>query len=348
MVVLVAPSGKGHKGTAIRLGRKLMSLVGVKVIKGKGSTEKIINNIAGTVSIQQAAAGAISTTQQDAVATIIAPELSVLLSKATYSDSLVDFLTDIYDAEDPFTYMTQGGGNIILKNPCVTFLAGATPTSIGDSIPQKAHESGYLGRVLHVYHNGDEKEGDALVDIDDSDLDISEVGHIQQLELDLVDGLKAIKQLNGAFNYTKEAREWLAHWYQQWLRHPKWQSEGYPTRRTDHMLRIAMLLRISQHLDLTLDLNTLKAADMALGRIEEGFQFAFANIGESPIAKSTQRVILLLKAHGGRCTSAELARGLYRYFRDYDEIKQVLKTLREAGLIVYEGITNHIEYWRLP
>lgn len=346
MTILIAPSGKGHKGTAMRLGRHLMQKAGVKVIKGKGSTEKIISEISnkGVATIVQ---NVISQKPPDAIATLYAPELSVLLSKQTYAETLIDFLTDIYDAENEFTYMTQSGGVTTLHNPCLTMIAGATPVSIGDSIPEKAHSHGFLGRLLAVYHDGREKEPDPLVDLDDTDVDPTFITANRTLEETLVRRLLDMKKIKGPASFTTNGRDWYKHWYAQWFESAEGQGEGYATRRPDHLARVAMLLRLSEFGDTILDESVLSAADVALSVLEKGFPLAFAHIGHTKLAKLQERIVETIQRAGGRIASPVLKNKVIKYFNDIDELKLILRTLDEAGLIKYLGIAQNVEWWGL-
>lgn len=149
MCILVAPSGRGHKGTAMRSGRQLMEGAGVYTLKGKMSTERLIMRMKEGPALvgSNGHRTSMPPPARDAIATLVAPELSVLISKAIYADSMIDFLTDIADADGDFSYDTQKAGTQTLKNPCLTFFAGATPRSIGESIPEKAHSTGFASLV---------------------------------------------------------------------------------------------------------------------------------------------------------------------------------------------------------
>lgn len=360
MAVLVAPSGKGHKGTAMRLGRELMVGAGVRVLKGKGSTEKLIDDLAGVGRTSVSATGRITTGQPDAVATIIAPELSVFLSRQVYADSLIDFLTDIADADGNFTYSIKTGGDRVLHNPCLTVYAGATPRSIGESIPEKAHSSGYLSRVLHIFHSGIERPHNSLVNrhkpgskIKRADgqvvLVTDEITRLAALKQSLIDRLEKMKTLNGPYVFTDDGAEWFDTWYQKWATTPHAQTEGYPVRRPDHMLRIAPILRASEDLVQELDPPVLSMADAVLTQIEPGFVHAFAGIGRNASAQQQERVLDVFRSFGGRAHSKQLYNMIARYFRDITEIKQVFQTLVESGEIIYEGIdpSTKQEWWRI-
>lgn len=348
MTILVSPPGTGNKGTAMRFGRELMIGAGVRTIKGKGSSEKIINMIAtpgATISGTKVAVG-----QSDAVATIIAPELSVFLSKQNYAEGLITFLTDIYDAETPFDYMTMKGNVVTLHNPCVTLLSGSNPTDIGDSIPEKAQGSGFKSRIHFVWHNGLEKPYNSLSDIDDEDMDADAVAKSQWLQQRLLLGLEKMKALSGRASWAdREARQWFDDWHENWKRSAIGQGEGWPQRRPDHMLRVSLMLRISEFLDLCIDRACLEAANLALQTLEAGFENAFAYIGYSNIAKTNERIVEVIRKSGGTASGEMLYKSLYRYYSDIKALQLAIDTLRASGIIelMPATSTNSKEWWRL-
>lgn len=348
MCVLVAPPAKGHKSTAIGIGTKLMEEVGVKTLDAKISTEKLIVELSN--NNQPTFTGTtISLQSPDAIATIVAPELAVFLNRQVYSDTIVSFLNRIYDAEPKFKYMTQKGGTITLYNPCVTMLAGSTPISIGESIPEQAHNNGYLSRVLHIYHNGIEKAPDALTDLNDHDLDKDALTRSSFLKDNLIEELRNISKLTGPISYSKSGRDWYNDWYSKWKLSPESESEGYAGRKHDHLLRVAILLRISEFQDLVLDEACLEAALIALNRIEGDTHLALSFIGNTSLARSQERILEAIKKSPlQKIETTALTARVRRYFTDRDQLRLALKTLIESGEIKYDGITNGLEWWSLP
>ena len=347
MMVLVAPSGRGHKGTALRLGKKLMDEVGVFTIKGKGSTEKIIN----LLSNPPPAINGTIIHPPHAVGCLYIPELSVMLSKSTYAESMIDFLTDIYDAEHPFPYMTQGGGVITLNYPCVSMAAGATPTSIAMSIPEKAHESGYLGRVIHVWHDGFEREANPLTDLDDSDMTPDQLAGITQLKATLTTRLVEIKKLHGPFIYEPSARRWFNEWYESYRQSDDGQGEGWPTRRPDHLLRVAMVLCAAETDQLIHTKARLQTAHGYIQAVEKGFHHAFAAIGQqTKTVKHKERILYLLRTSPShRMSAPAIYSAIHHYFDNLDELRAIMRDLVESQVIKNDGVNNQgVQYFSIP
>jgi hypothetical protein len=342
MMILVGPPAKGHKSTALRLGKRLLDKIGVKVIKGKGSTEKIINEIAIPPP------GAILQQTPHAVATLYAPELSVMLSKATYAETMIDFLTDIFDAEDPFSYMTQGRGIVTLRFPCVTLYAAATPASVARSIPITAVETGFASRVLWVWHNGTERAANALTDLDDEDTPQDVINAILATEQRLIDRLRVIKTLRGPFKYDSDARRWMNDWYNKYKQDPSAQGEGWPGRRPDYLLRLSMIFCVAKQDDLVHTKKHLVQANDELYELETKFHYAFAEVGtQQNIVKQRDRVLTIVRAANGRISAMDLHRSAHGYFVSLDDLKNCIRDLMETGYIKSDGIINGVQYFSL-
>jgi len=346
MVILVAPAGKARKSTALRIGEQFMKHAKVRILSGKGSTENILRRIAGAgISISGTK---ISQHPPDAVVTIVASELSNFLSKQVYAETLVDFLLEAYDAGDLFEFMVQNNP-VRLVNPCVTLVAAATPISIGQSISERAHSAGFLSRVLPIYCSHTDKEVNPLLDVDDSEIDNQRVAYMHALRERLQEGLSDMKKLQGPFSYTPAARAWLREWSKRWDMEACNKTEGYATRRMDHMLRVAMILRVSEFMDLVIDERQCIAADTALSIIESSFHLAFSHVGQSNMALNLDRVVAVITQAGGRATSEFIYNRVHRYFLSITEMRLAMETLRASGVVLYHGQANNTgsEVWSL-
>ncbi len=336
MAVLVAGSAKSRKSTALEIAiDDFIKPAGVRVISGRSSTEKLLDML-GAAPEDKAG--------RDAIALIKASELANFLSKRTYAEDIAHLLTELFDAKD-FPYNTKGAGEVLLRNPCVTLFAATTPKGLGDSIPAAAQSTGYLSRVLHIYAQGGEKSN-ALADIDDEDVSPDEVAAKEVLRQDLLKRLFGYRKLAGAFRYSKDGKIWLEDWYRTYMRSDEGQVEGYAGRRLDHMLRVAMVLRVSEFGDMTLDGAALEAADKMLSLIERDFHLCFAQIGQNSSARNQDKIKDIIRRCGGRVGAPMLYRDLLPFFKDILELKSTLSALREAKVIECE-VNGGVEWWFL-
>lgn len=349
MVTLVAGSGFARKSTAVGLAEQLMKTSKVNIIPNKLSTEgflKYLQNIPAPSTGTR-----ISTGFGNAVATIVEDELSVLLSRRTYSEDIIDLLMKLYDAKDQFRYYLANKPEVELSNVCITMLSATTPVSLGEAIPARAHSAGFLSRVVFVYSGRSDKVN-PLTDVDDEDIDHEALRTQQALYASLLDRLHLFRGLRGRFVFTPDGRKWFDAWYKQYVHREDTQGEGWPSRRHDHLLRVAMLLRISAYGHqpgnaLVLDEDVLVAADNALKPIEAVVHKALACIGQATTAKNQDLILEFFRRQGGRATLAAVFAHVGRRFNDKRELVGVIDLLVQGGELIYEGTTGQDQWFRL-
>jgi hypothetical protein len=268
----------------------------------------------------------------EAIAYLYADELSVLLSKQTYSDTMTDILIKLYNAPNHFEYDTMSGGLVALHNVCLTMISTTTPIGLGESVTNKAHSTGYMARVIHVYSDKSQKVN-PLVDIDDTEVIEGQARVMSDMGESLLKRLVDISALKGPCQYTKDGREWYRDWYTEWRKSVESSGEGWPSRRHDHLLRVAILLRVATFGDLFLDAKCLEAAHLALRNIELSHHKAFQYIGQSQIAKLQDKIVNTIQQNGGRIQSVPLYSRVRRFFNNIDDLKMALATLKESGVI---------------
>lgn len=82
---------------------------------------------------------------------IIISELSVMLSKRSYSDSMIENLLDFYDPHDEWEWRREGAGIKKLRKLCTSLIGGTTVDGFRASIPNAAKGDGFLSRTVLVY-----------------------------------------------------------------------------------------------------------------------------------------------------------------------------------------------------
>lgn len=338
--MLVSPPGIGHKSTAIRLGFQLMKSVGVKYVKDKGSTEDIIRKVGNIGAMSAGPGNTISNQPPDAIATIISPELSNLISKAKYAEQLTSFLIQAFDNEPTFEF-NVGSNPVTLYNPTVTGLFGTNPEAIAKSLPSQAQEDGFLSRVIIVYYNKStadkSKIPNSLMGIYKEAKDQEYIEERKKLKEKLVSGLIEIKKLSGRVTFTPKAVDFVDHWYTKWSQTPFHYVSGYESRRLDYMLKIATIIRAARHYDITIDLPDIEEADLRLREVEPKFQFALAFVGQSERDKNRQKILQALDALGGKGTARQVIMAVRKYFSGSSEFYDSWKFLVDAGFIKYYG-----------
>ena len=82
---------------------------------------------------------------------LVVSELSTMIGKSSYAESMIPNLLDLYDAHKEWEWSTLGRGKKVLRNLHTTMLAGTTVEGLRSSIPSSAMGDGFLSRTIPVY-----------------------------------------------------------------------------------------------------------------------------------------------------------------------------------------------------
>jgi len=338
IIVLVAGSGRSRKSVGLNMSQPFLKAGGVRTIRGKSSPEAFLDELSGK---------GVTPPPKDHSALLLLSEMSAFLSKQSYSEPLLDILMDLADAPDYFPFNTRGGGKIELKNVCLSGLMASTPISIGEAIPARAHSAGFLSRVMWIYAAKTDRIN-PLIDFDDEFVDPAEIQRMEALKQDLFHRIKYASTMKGPFSVTKEAKDWYVDWYKNWVESPQGQGEGYPTRRGDHLLRVAMCIAVSERGDREITLEDLTHTDAMLCDVEQHFDKVFLHIGHSQNAKNFQRIVDAITVSGGVVPRNHLIKMVYKYFNNIEELSMTLRTLEAAGELKRGTDKMQSEFWWLP
>lgn len=321
-VILVGPPGRVAKSTSIRLGRTI--LLGVEdVIFGPDSVtrEELIRQMAK-----------VGGKDKNAEMTIHSTELSSLIEPSGIP--MIQFLTDIYDGDFKWRYSTKGSGRDTLNNPLLNILAGTTPSWIADGMPSDVIGHGFTSRVIFVYEeiprhlNPDPNEPDPRL--------------VHALKEDLIH----ISQLKGAFTWDGEvgkkgtpgyepgpAKEKYYEYYESIAKtQPEdYRVEGYHWRKKVHLLKVAMLMSISERDDLVIKVEDLGAAWTLLCSLEANMYKTFSAVGKYEHASDMERILQQIVESGGVSVQDIYKRN--RAAGDVNTIGGMLTMLRSMGAI---------------
>jgi len=333
MVVLVAGAGRLRKSTSIQLPIDLLHDVGVRVLDGATPPEKLL-----------AMLGGIGTHNKQGVIAILAKELSVFLNKQNYSTHMVNILTDLFDAPKRKEFPTIGRGDVWIQNACVTLLAATTPTDWAESIPVSALQRGFSSRIIFVHASKTER----VEDLADTKPDPIRMVHAQQLRQNLVDNLKSFAKLTGPFDFTDAGRTWYKNWYANHAKSSDEESEGWSSRRHDHMLRVSLVLQVMKNQQMSIDVDCLERADKALKLVEEGLPEVFAKVGmNQDNNRGLDRIKTIFMRHGGSVDNFTLTEQCVKHFRSFAELNLCIVNLQKSKWIKqvsFEPLTGRQVY----
>jgi len=314
-VVLVAGSARCRKSTAIEIGANLLvDIPTVKVTAGKTSTERFI--------VDQIWDGTKTKTQPTSY--VKADELSVFLTKDQQGDKLIDVLTKLFDCPRDFPYRTLSKGELILKEPYVTIIAGTQPASLAKVLPDTAFGGGFASRIMFVYQ-ADTPRRNALPELSPEET---------LMGIELKKRLEEISEVEGEYYLVPDAKSYYIQWYGKMEAPDDDKLDGFFGRKADHVLRLCMILRASQGVGFDISLKHVNAAITAIDTIEALMGDAFHDVGKSPEHKNNaDRVMRYLHKGGAQgLAHSQVLKKMYGYL-DGQQFRILMDTLMQNGMV---------------
>lgn len=337
-IVLVGPSGKCRKGSAMNLGKDIISGLGIKVTSESITREALIRSMKRAVASYIEPDTGIA--RFHCSLTAISPELSVFLGQNDVK-FLAD-LTDWYDSLDNWVYETKGSGTDEIKGVCFNLLGATAPDWLQSILPEEAIGGGFTSRIIFIVEEQKRKTIPLPV--------ISE--RLSTLRTALKEDLERIATLAGEFVFTDETKEIYAAWYQQEdekikegnpaIDDPRF--AGYCERRATHIRKLCMLFSASRGEDLVVTQNDFERSMKVLLSAEKKMAKVFSGLGSTPYAKVTERILEFLKDRQ-RVSRSEL---LVVFYQDLDMniLETIEKTLSAMKVIkvIIDPNQNEVYY----
>lgn len=341
-IILIGPPGIG-KGTAINPATALVKKAGTcNYLSDRITAEKILVKLEagfvgtqqqGQQSAQQSQAQPFVFTYGDKTSTIISTELPVFLGT---SDWMIPLLCEMWERNE-FSYDTKNKGTVSAKGLCVSLFGGCVPDYIRNLSKDSTAfiTSGFSSRCIFVFAN-------------DRGKPVSwpePVSNFSKLEDDLVDDLKQISSLKGAFSFTKDARQVWDSFYISSLKPNEFESDvvsNFKARMVSHVVKLAMCLSVSEKDTLEITKDNLFNAIQFIDGIKKMLDIAFRSIGESQLALAQDKVLRFIEFKG-ITTRSEILKNLRRHITDED-LGRVLHVLEYSGEIVEETLVGKVWY----
>jgi len=322
-VILVGPSGRAKKGTAMEFAKPFLKHIRIKLIEGAITREKLIRRMGEAV---ETIPGEGKTLIQCAV-TYVSPELSVFLGQNNLK--LLADLCDWYDCPSSWPYDTKGQGTDFLEGVCFNLLGATAPDWLPSILPKEAVGGGFTSRVIWIVE--EDKRGTVVFPEIDEDL-----------EKILRRDLEQVALICGEYKFLPETAQAYSDWYTESdkkarrghlpIQDPKF--SGYCDRRATLIKKICMLVAASEGDSLWITPQQFDRAIKLLRLAEQKMARAFAGLGAARYAYATEQLLNFVAKHKV-VTQRQV---LSFFFRDIDEytFQIVTKTLEKAGAITIE------------
>lgn len=317
-IVLVGPSGKCRKGSAMNLGKDIIHGLGIKVTSESITREALIRSMKrAVVNYTEPDTGIV---RFHCSLTAMSQELSVFLGQNDIK-FLAD-LTDWYDSLDSWTYETKGAGTDEIKGVCFNLLGATAPDWLQSILPEEAIGGGFTSRIVFIVEEQKRKTIPLPVISD----------RLFTLREALKEDLERIATLAGEFAFTDETKELYAAWYQMEddkmragnpaIADPKF--SGYCERRATHIRKLCMIFSSSRGEDLLITSNDFDRAIDVLLAAEKKMEMVFSGLGSTPYARITEKILNFFKERK-KVSRSEL---LVVFYRDLD--MNILDTIEKT------------------
>ena len=316
-IVLVGPSGRCKKGTAMNMAKDLLSgIQSVKMTADSVTREAVIKNMEDAES---------SFTDPDGLMQGTTAGLCVHSSLTVFSDELSVFLgqndtkflanlTDWYDSKENWSDDTRGRGKEAIKGVCVNLLGGTAPDWFRSILPEEAIGGGFTSRIFFIVEERKRKTV-ALHQPTNREKKLREL---------LSEDLERINKIKGFYEFTEEATDMYVEWYTDQDRlidqgtYPVRDSRfaGYCDRRATHIKKLCMVFAASRGDNLVIDPSDFERALEVMVKAEVNMPKAFSGLGDSDYVVMMERIIKYFQRYPGEKIRRELL--LIEFFRDMD------------------------------
>ncbi len=319
-VVLVGPSGKCRKGTAMSPGMKFLREMGIKVAAESITREALIRELKQSNDTQ------VDVKTGDmflhASLTIYSQELTVFLGYN--NQALMADLTDWYDCRDTWTYRTKNMGTDEIIGVWVNLIGATTPELLQTTLPRDAIGGGLTSRIIFVFEHNKSK-------VTPADFQTKEERELQkQLLLDL----EKICIMSGEFKCTEGFIELYTNWYMAYSKggppFDDYRFAGYFERRPTHLRKICMLSSASRDSKMVITEEDFARSLGILEMTEKKMPYTFSGVGRSNTADIMQRVSATIAARG----AIEFGDLLKLFIQDVDKwgLEKMLEAAFSMGI----------------
>lgn len=322
-VVLVAPSGKARKGTAMGFGAEFLEDISVKMAAESITREALILALKEATDNVQIQPGIL---EFHSSLTIFAPELTVFLGYNNHA--LMSDLTDWYDCRNRWIYRTKNMGTDEINGVYVSLFGATTPELVRTTLPMDAIGGGLTSRIIFVYES---KKGKVVPDPFQSD---DELKLKQRLKVDL----ERIHMLKGVFKVTKGFVEKWTEWYCAQEEHPPFSDHrfsGYIERRPNHAMKLSMIVNASRTDTMIITKQDLERAIAIIEFTEKKMVHTFAGVGRAQNADITTRVMqeVAIKKE----ISLSTLQTMFYFDADKRTLETIIETLRSMKFLKTTG-----------
>jgi hypothetical protein len=251
-VALVSARSGLRKGIPIMVAKKLVTdLDSIRVVSGCSSIQALTKEL----SMQQTfKSGAVV---NEAQGLMISDEFESFLTEDPRALTYLTALHNTHEHEDSWKKRLKGSPLEELKSPCLTLLVASNEALFESVVKQKDIEGGFIARTF-IVHESKKKLINDLIYTDEEIEDLLEKD--SKAHEFLTTRLKEVNKLSGKMALDSKAVNLYRSWYEQLSLSDFDDKTGSIDRLGDQVLKVAMLISISNSNSLSISENDLETA----------------------------------------------------------------------------------------
>lgn len=281
--ILLSPAGKCRRGEGTKFAAKVARLAGLNVHEGAATAEGLFeelrdeNNPAGQGNVL-----------------LYVEELSVMLSKASYMQTMIPLLTKgLLNSGGPIEHRLKGQGKLVIPRCNLSALFTTAPDWFLTTMPEEAYGGGLMSRFIPCYLDSRE------VTHVDPNADDSDDEAFAKLARELLLLLKNAPK--GHVKMTPDAAKFFVDWYAGNEKKEVLDArmEPHRNRAPANVVRMAMLLSLAAG-ESTITLGKLKSAIALLDWMAPTVwaMYGFTDQAKTKVSKGENVIITSLMRHG--------------------------------------------------
>ena len=331
--ILIMGTPGARKNGPISISKKLLSKAGYTTFaKERSSKERFFLDMVKKIDVDE----------PDLEALVLDSPSETLISNGEFLDFIgqgnMDFLTaltNLWDNLDTYEHPKLHGKSVFIHKPTVNILGGATVKGLGLAIPPEALGTGILSRLILIHSEP------TSIKITFPE-DIAEGSEDQVVET----LMKIRRDMKGKITRTKEANEVLDRIYKEYPGIEDGRFADYSARRFTHLLKLTMLISLSEG---RVEINKMDAlkANTVLRAAEARMPKAFGEFGKSKYSDVSNTILEILTRATKPVSHTELWKLVAKDLSDIKDLGNIMKNLTTAERVQIMAIKGKQGYMTL-
>jgi hypothetical protein len=303
-VALVSARSGLRKGIPISTVKYLIeSLDSVRVISGCNSIQGMIKELSQQKTFKSGAV------VNEAQGLLISGEFESFITEDPRALTYLTALQNTHENEKEWAKNLRNSPLETLKAPCLSLLVASNEALFESMVKMKDIEGGFIARTF-IVHESRRRQINPLIYTNEELKTL--VDRNNAYTVDLVDRLREMSNLKGEFAFSPGASKLYIEWYNKICAADAEDRTGTYDRLGDQVLKVAMLVSISNHGKLMIDEESLTTAiencegclygvqaislEKNVGEINPIIEKVLKVLINSPDRKSTRKA-LMIKTH---------------------------------------------------